>query len=140
MVDPRQAVVNYIMANYNLSGWTTVDNEGWFEVNREKEKQIYLPTSDGKYVNKTNYTQRDLDRQTSTILKDAMVYVYVSGYTKDVRDAMRDEMERILLLPDARNPEDGIDYLILEGSYPQNRDKKEACLTWVEIFEIKVIY
>ena len=140
MVDPRQAVVNYIDANYNLSGWTTIVNKGWFETKRETDKQIYLPTHDGKYINKTTYSQRDLDRQTSPITKEAMVFVYVSASDKDTRDSMAEEMERILLLPTTRNPETLIDYLILQNSYPQNQDKKNDCLTWVQIFEIKVLY
>lgn len=138
--DPRDATINYINDKFVIPNWTTYVNEAWFEVSRQRDPQIYLPTNDEKYRSLTTHTQRDLDRTTSPIIKDSIVFVYVSGYDKTTRDAMRDEMIRIFELADAENPETLIDYIYILNSYPIDRDKNKNCLTWVEVFEIQVLF
>ncbi|MFA5216862.1 hypothetical protein [Sulfuricurvum sp.] len=140
-IDPRKVVKDFILANFTITGWTTKVNEAYFETNRQDERQIYLTGKDGKFQPITNYQQRDMDRSSSPTIYQASIFVHVSGYNEDIRREMVHEMRRIFQNTTlSHNPTDYVDDLIIENDWAIDKNKANDCLTWVQVFEVTVLW
>jgi hypothetical protein len=137
----RQIVKDFIEEHFSVTGWTTRINEAWYEKSRDGEFQIFLLTDNKRGIAKTDHIQRDMDRITSPIIYDTIVYVYVSAPTEDGRFTLAKEMRSIFEDTSiSRDYVSGVDAMFIDNEYPIDKDCKQECPSWMMIFEIRVLW
>lgn len=156
-INPQEVVKDFIRDNFTLTDdqirYDTRDskvyfNESWFEQNRLDEVQLYFNTGEGRFPPETEINQRVMGRDHSLYGKKATEYFFVASPTEALRATVAAHIFYLFQeLTKAgvdtlasHNPVDYVDDLLIEMVFPMNKDTKQGCEAWIQIFEIAILY
>ena len=143
MTNPRKVTKDFITDNLIVAGWIVKVNDSWFELSKTKEYQIYLQTSNTPQgMALTEHKFMEMASQPNGEI--TTIFVYVSAPTEDGREILVDAM-KLLYRTRAltHNPTEGdgdINDMFIRNDFPMDKDCKMDCPTWIQIFEIVLLW